>query len=268
MDQRIPELIRPLLQEYLRLLSDGVPNLTEAVYLHGSIALGAFNERLSDIDFITVLHRCPTANEIRCLQAIHQTLTTMYPCWKLDGSYLQWQNLGCLPEAVAPYPYVAEGVFYPQGCRDLNLVTWWVLKHHGIAFLGASPQTLSFNVNWDELVARMHTNLNDYWRSWTRTPTRWVQLLTDYGVQWAVLGVLRLWYTFREHDITSKTAAGRYALTHLPDRWHQLIQEAINLRDTPQERIYRFRIYRAFIAVQFLNDIIERCNQQLNTKSN
>lgn len=268
MDQRIPELIRPFLQDYLRLLSNGVPDLTEAIYLHGSVALGAFNKRLSDIDFVTVLHRYPTTNEIRHLQAIHQTLAKKYPQWRLDGSYLQWHDLGQLPDAVTPYPHVADGVFYLQGYRDLNLVTWWVLKHHGIAVLGSSPQTLPFSINWDELVDRMHTNLNEYWRSWTRTPTQLVQLLTDYGIQWAVLGVLRLWYAFRKHDITSKTDAGRYALTHLPDRWHRLIQEAMNLRDAPHQRLYRFRIYRAYVAVQFLNDIIERCNEQFNVKSN
>jgi Domain of unknown function (DUF4111) len=268
MDQRIPEAIRPLLQDYLQLLSNGLPDLAEAVYLHGSIALGAFNDRLSDIDFITVLHHCPTANEIQHLQAIHQTLTTKYPQWTLDGSYLQGHDLGQLPDAVTPYPYVAEGIVHSQGYRDLNLVTWWVLKHHGIAVLGLSPQTLSFRVSWDELVVRMHGNLNSYWRSWTRTPTRWVQLLTDYGIQWAVLGILRLWYTFRENDITSKTDAGRYALVHLPSCWHPLIQEAINLRDSPQERIYRFRLYRAYIAVQFLNDMIKQCNEQFNMKSN
>lgn len=179
MDQRIPEQIRPFLQNYLRLLVYQIPELTEAVYLHGSIALGAFKERLSDIDFITVLHHRPTANEIQHLQAIHQTLTTRYPRWALDESYLQWHDLGQLPDAVAPCPYVAEGVFYSQGYRDLNLVTWWILKHHEIAVLGPSPQTLPFSVSWDELVDRMHTNLNDYWRSWTRTPTRWMQLLTD-----------------------------------------------------------------------------------------
>lgn len=268
MDQRIPELIRPLLQDYLRFLLHQVPDLTEAVYLHGSIALDAFNEQLSDIDFITVLHRCPTVSEMRNLQAIHQTLREIYPCWMLDGSYVQRHDLGQLSDAIAPCPYVAEGVFHSQGYRDLNLVNWWVLKHHGIAVLGSSPQTLSFSVSWDDLVARMHINLNGYWRSWTRTPTRWVQLLTDYGIQWAVLGVLRLWYTFREHNITSKTGAGTYALEHLPSRWHPLIQEAINLRNAPQWRIYRFPIYRAFIAVQFLNYIINQCNTQFNAKSN
>lgn len=264
MEQPIPELIRPLLQDYLQLLAHQVPDLTEAVYLHGSISLDAFNQRLSDIDFITVLRRRPTANEIAHLKAIHQNLTTTYPRWTLDGSYQQLHDLGRLPNAVAPFPYVAQGVLYPHGYRDFNLVTWWVLKHHGIAILGPSPQALSFSVNWDELVIQMHANLNTYWRSWTHTPTRLVQLLTDYGIQWAVLGVLRLWYTFVEHNITSKTGAGKYALAHLPSRWHPLIQEAINLRDHPEHKIYRSRIYRAFVAVQFLHYIIGLCNESLN----
>ncbi len=91
--------------------------------------------------------------------------------------------------------------------------------------------------------------------------TRLPQLLTNYGIQWAVLGILRLWYTFREHDITSKTDAGRYALTHLPVRWHPLIQEAINLRDAPEQRFYKSRVCRAWDAVQFLRYIIQLCNQ-------
>jgi predicted nucleotidyltransferase len=260
MDQRIPESIRPLLQDYLRLLSDQVPDLVAACYLYGSIALDAFNERLSDIDFLTVLHRRPTSQEVRHLQEIHKRLTTTYPDWPLDGSYLQWDDLGRLPDTVAPYPNVAQGVFHPHGERDLNLVTWWILKHHGVAILGPSPQTLAFTVDWDDLAVRMHDNLNSYWYSWTRSPTRLVQLFTDYGVQWSVLGVLRLWYSFREQDITSKTTAGRYALTHLPSRWHRLIQEAINLRNAPDQRLYACPIHRASQAMQFLHYMLQLCN--------
>jgi hypothetical protein len=59
---------------------------------NGSIALGAFNERMSDIDFITVLGRSPTSSDIAQLQAIHQNLQIAYPRWTLDGSYLQWNE--------------------------------------------------------------------------------------------------------------------------------------------------------------------------------
>lgn len=150
-------------------------------------------------------------------------------------------------------------------------MTWWVLKHHGIALLGPSPQTLSFTVSWDELVARMYENLNSYWLSWTRTPNRLAQLFTDYGIQWAVLGILRLWYAFRENAIcfgssacaiALKTQAGRYALAHLSNRWHLLIQEAINLRDNPEHRLYKCRIHRGYDAVKFLHYMIRLCDEQ------
>jgi Domain of unknown function (DUF4111) len=266
-DAQIPEAIRPLLRDYIQLLTQYVPNLTEACYLHGSISLNAFNERLSDIDFITVLRRSPTSQDINQLQTIHQIIATTYPRWKLDGSYLQWHDFGRLPDAIAPSPYVADGVFHLQGYRGINLITWWVLKHYGIAILGASPQELSFTVSWDELVARMHDNLNSYWRSWTRSPTRLLQLFTNYGIQWSVLGISRLWYTFCEHDIVSKTEAGRYALMHLPQRFHLLIQEAINLRDAPEQRFYKSRIYRAYDAVRFLRHVIRLCDRQVQVNS-
>jgi Domain of unknown function (DUF4111) len=171
--------------------------------------------------------------------------------------------LGRLPDTIAPSPYVADGIFHPQGYRDVNLVTWWLLKHHGIALFGKSPQQLTFTVSWDELVSRMHDNLHSYWRSWIHSPTRLPQLLADYGIQWAVLGVLRLWYAFREGDIVSKTDAGRYALARLPERWHPLIQEAINLRETPDRKFYTSRICRASDAVQFLRYIIRLCDRQV-----
>lgn len=85
-------------------------------------------------------------------------------------------------------------------------------------------------MDWGDLLARMHHNLNTYWVRFTSHPRRMTWLLDDYGVQWAVLGVLRQFYTFRERAIISKTAAGMYGLAHTPQQWHQLIQEAINIR--------------------------------------
>ncbi|MBW4623234.1 MAG: DUF4111 domain-containing protein [Cyanosarcina radialis HA8281-LM2] len=266
MNAKIPEAIYPLLDDYMQLLDRSVPDLAEAFYLHGSIALGAFNERMSDIDFIAVLRRRPTPQDITHLKTSHQILLARYPKWKLDGSYLQWNDLGCLPDAIAPSPYVADGVFHLEGYRDINLVTWWVLKHHGIALLGPSPQTLTFTVSWDELVARLHDNLNTYWQSWTRSPIQLPKLLSDYSVQWAVLGVLRLWYSFCEGDITSKTGAGIYALSHLPERWHPIVREALALREGCGQ-IYTSRIRRAYDAVEFLRYIIRAYNDRLQTNS-
>ena len=52
MHTRVPEIVRPPLEKFLTLMDAELPGFLAAFYLHGSIALGAFNERFGDIDFI------------------------------------------------------------------------------------------------------------------------------------------------------------------------------------------------------------------------
>jgi hypothetical protein len=49
----------------------------------------------------------------------------------------------------------------------------------------------------------------------------------------------------------------------LSNRWHLLIQEAINLRDHPEHRLYACRAHRGYDAVRFLHYIIRLCNEQV-----
>lgn len=227
------------------------------IYLHGSIALGAFNEHASDIDFVTVLHAPATASEIDYLRRIHKEIAAAYPRWGMDGSYLQWSDLGKFEAEIAPYPYYHDGVLHPHGYHEINAVTWWILKNHGIALMDAPP--LAFEVDWDVLIQRMWENLHTYWADWAKNPLRMGQLMTDTGFQWAVLGVLRQYYTFRENDITSKIGAGEYGLRQFSDRWKSLILEAIHLRERKEGRCYSSRVIRALHTVQFLRFIIREC---------
>jgi hypothetical protein len=47
MHPRIPEPIRPTLQNYVSLVNQQVPGLVKACFIEGSIALGEFNEHFS-----------------------------------------------------------------------------------------------------------------------------------------------------------------------------------------------------------------------------
>lgn len=87
----------------------------------------------------------------------------------------------------------------------INHVTWWILKNHGITVIGPQSNLFTITVDWDELIRKMHHNLNTYWASYTVHPRRMAQFFTDYGIQWIVLGVLRQFYTFHEQAITSKS---------------------------------------------------------------
>jgi hypothetical protein len=260
MDNRIPIVICELLNLYLTHLNHEVPGLVTGLYLHGSIALDAFDETQSDIDFLAFLSRRATAADVKSLRSIHQAIASPYPRWLLEGSYLQWGDLGELSENVAPSITHHENKLVEDDVFDINLVTWWVLKHHGIALIGLQPQDLPFEVDWNLLIARMKENLNTYWAAYAVRPRRIAWLLSDYGIEWIVLGVLRQYYTFVADDITSKSGAGTYALEHLPSKWHRLIREALHIRQGESVSLYSSKILRAADGYHFLRYMIHYCN--------
>jgi hypothetical protein len=173
--------------------------------------------------------------------------------------------LGGTVSSVPPHPHIHDGVLHITGYHDISGVTWWILKHHGIALIGPPPDQLHIPpVDWNELIAQMHQNMKSYWLRFTTDPRRMAWLLTDYGIQWSVLGVLRQYYTFRERTITSKVGAGIYALEHTPPQWHGLIHEAIGIRRGRKTSSYASRIVRAVAARAFLQLIITACEETSN----
>ena len=126
--------------------------------------------------------------------------------------------------------------------------------------IGPKPCELAPSVDWNVLVSHMHDNLNSYWVRWTRRPDRILILLSDWGIQWSILGVLRQFYSFRENTITTKIRAGNYALDCVPAHWHRLIREAIRTREGKEKSTYQYRATRALEAINFLNYIIYLCN--------
>lgn len=256
----VPEIIQPLLTEYLRLLDEKLPGFISACYIQGSIALDAFNEQHSDIDLIAFISRGWTTGDLEILKEIHRTINTTYPKWPLEVLYLEWPGQTRPEQVVRPYLQYLDGQLDPITHFDLNEATWWVLKNRGIALRGPEPQDLGFRVDWSALIVAMHHNHNTYWAQFTTNPRRMAYMLTNEGLQWAVLGVLRQLYSFKEQDITSKTGAGLYALQHLPSKWHGLIQEALNIREKDQPSLFKSKTRRANAAVRFLKYVRELSN--------
>lgn len=99
----IPQQVQPLLNDYIGVIEKELPGFMSACYLHGSIALGAFQPSFSDIDFITVISQRSSENDIDRLAAIHQTLKQKYPDLSMSGSYLQGHDVGQSEDAVEPH---------------------------------------------------------------------------------------------------------------------------------------------------------------------
>jgi len=257
---RIPQPVRPILEKYVALSEEKLPGFIHAFYIVGSIALNGFNQRFSDIDFVAVLDRPASQADIQSLRILHKAIEEEFPRSKLSGSYLQITDLGRFENEIQPHPYYQDGMLHEAGYFEINSITWWVLKNHGIAIWSNESEDLSFIVDRGLLVTRMKENLNSYWFGWTKRPGRFLVMLSDWGIQWTVLGVLRQYYTFRENSITTKIGAAEYALTCLPSNWHPLIQEAIDIRESKKRQHYPLRIFRMMEAVKFLKYVIQISN--------
>lgn len=259
MQAALPESVRRLLDAYIRKADEALPGLLTGLYLHGSIALGAFDPQLSDADFIAVLSRPCTDEDLSHLRRIHLALARQFPRPAFEGSYLQPEQLGQRAATTRPAPYHHDGQFHAAGHFEINGVTWWVLKTRGVALRGPQRADLPFNIDWDSVITEMRENMNSYWARWTREPRLLAALLSDGGISWAVLGVLRQYYSFTAGDITSKSGAGEYARARLP-QWERVIQEALNIRARKPGSLYRSKVLRALAAVRFLRYIIRWCN--------
>lgn len=263
---RIPTVLHSLIQDYVGQISAELPGLVTAFYLVGSIALGDF-VRGSDVDFVATLARQVAPDEMTRLEIIHQRIAQQYPAWEMEGGYLQQDALGGLDYADAPFLKYYDGKLAWSTNSTLHAVTWWILKHYGITVYGPPPQMLTYTVDMGHLLREQRENLNSYWSTWTKRPKRLLALFSDQGVQWAVLGVLRQFYTFHEHRITSKTHAGEYALAHVLARWQRIIREAIALRRGLGKHYYRSRLARASDAVRLLRFVMRTCNERFGASS-
>lgn len=259
----LPRTVAIILNEYQYLVEQHAPQLVAGLYLHGSIALGAFSEGFSDIDFIAVLSREAQDEDVRSLELVHRTVEKGHPQCGMDGSYLQWRDLGRPSDGIAPCPCYYDRRVHRSARHDINPVTWWILKHHGMAIIGPAPELLGFRVSWEQVIAYMVTNLNTYWAGWATSPRKLGRLLTDDGIQWAVLGICRPLVALQMGAMVPKLRAGEYALAQLPERWHGLIQEAVNLRSGSRPRHYGSRLARARDAAAFLKYVIAFCNSHV-----
>ncbi|MFS1304060.1 nucleotidyltransferase domain-containing protein [Streptosporangium longisporum] len=233
----LPALAEEVVTAYLRAVDDEAPGLVEGLYLEGSVALGDFRPRTSDIDFVAVTATPPEGAATAALERVHERLLAHRPRPFFDGVYLTWDDLRRGPDITGPRPRCHEGRFHPgtDGTAPAGPVTWRTLAGHGTTLRGPEPAGLDLWHDPRALAVWTDDNLDRYWRRLCDRASRpfglWGQAaLGGYGTVWIVTGVTRLHFTLATGDITSKEGACRHALEAFPPRWHRVVEEALRIR--------------------------------------
>ncbi|MBD3922169.1 DUF4111 domain-containing protein [Paenibacillus sp. PR3] len=266
MSDGLPRPVHEVLRFYLERMNEQQNGLLQGFYLYGSIALGDYYAHCSDIDFVAITEKRLNDSQYAIVISVHKEVEKRFPKSRMGGIYISWDDLGKLHTDIEPFPYYSDGRMKQAGYFELNLVTWYELKHHGIRLIGPAVEELGLTIDSKLFIQNMHINLNTYWMRWIhratskRHPSSLLVWLLGSRMEWGVLGITRLWYTFREHRVTSKVGAGEYALKRVPERWHLILQEAIRIRQGGGVSHYRSRKRRKADAIAYMQYMMQECN--------
>lgn len=264
---RVPHKVKVLLTIYLKKLNKQLPDLLNGFYLYGSISLGAFVEGSSDVDFMAVIQRDLSEADIAILKQIHKEIQSSYPQMSLDGIYITKEDITGLDTEAKTCIYFNDGEI--QGTKELqkNSIDVFQFYNYGVCILGKEPSQYNFSIEWNLLMSRMQDNLNSYWVNWKKRGERFLSvqyfdlLFSVKSIEWGVLGVSRLYYSFNEQGITSKVGAGEYAINNVPERWHKIINEAMRLRLGNPKSYYKSIFARRNDALAYMEYIINESNK-------
>lgn len=199
------------------------------LYVFGSLAVGGFDPRTSDVDCAAAAASDLTPAERGALAAAHRRLfdSGLPLAGRLECSYLPLAALRRHDPSGACYPRVERGS--PDLTSQPHDMDWIINRHclreYGLAAAGPHPKTLIDPVAPSQLRAAARDLLAWWWGQQLEDTRR----VAQPGYQrYAALSVCRILYTLAAGGIASKPAAARWALQTLPARWHALIEDAID----------------------------------------
>ncbi len=228
----LSEAVTAAAAAWLHEVDAALPGFVTAFYVTGSAAMGAFDPRHSDIDFVAVAAHGADPTQRAALEHAHRRAQRRLG-HGLDGMLVTEAAL--LGGSDEPLPALRHGRIVGVGPWRAGSLDAHVLREYGVAVRGQPPAALMPPVGWDSLCAQMAENLNSYWQRWRRDSARlWspkgVGLLWIEQVEWGVLGVSRIAYSLRERAVISKAGAGQYMLRIAPARWQPILREALRPR--------------------------------------
>jgi predicted nucleotidyltransferase len=241
MESSIPVSLQPCIDAYLHALAPWHARFV-GIYLHGSIALGAFEEGESDIDVLVLTRGEWSAEEMKRFATIHAQLVQRQSLCKLmDVAYIPLQER-------APSAIFRDGTFATPARLDATMA--WITKHQGIRLLGQESATLPLDVTWDDVLEAMRFNLDGYWAGKARQA---YLFWFDYWVMTSVATLCRILSAIEEGEIIAKSAALQRWRERFPPRWQLLLDEAWRIRHHPEQpSLYRNRIRRKRETLAFL----------------
>jgi hypothetical protein len=223
------------------------------MYLHGSLAMGGFNVKTSDIDFLVVTDGSLTEETLEAIAEMHRQIADDDPKWapELEGSYIPKEALRRYDPGRAIHPHIARGGPLTLEQHDSDwVIQRYILRERGAVVAGPDPKTLIDEIGPEELRQAVVDLL---W--WWELQIADTALIEQSPYQaYAILTMCRMLYTMVHGEIVTKQVAAEWAMEVLEERWLTLIEEALAWR--PPEQMDRMPD-----TLEFIRFALETCRR-------
>lgn len=221
----VPESVRALLEQIVDSLQLLLGDNLVGIYLHGSLAMGSFNPESSDIDFLIIVG---SKLDVRIKRAIIHSLLELSKSVPKNGLEMSIVLREELTDFKYPTPYelhysnmwkeqyLADKVEYEKKNTDPDLAAHFVItKERGICLFGESIEKVFPKVPSQIYLESIMADARDICNTIYNKPI--------YGV----LNLCRVLAFSKAELITSKAEGGQWALQHIDQRYHTLVQQAL-----------------------------------------
>lgn len=198
-----------------------------AMYIHGSLAVGDFNVKSSDIDFLVVTKNGVSMDVFNSLKKMHLEILAMENKWanKLEGSYIPKQLLNTYEPPKEPRPYVNEGEFCLEHYGYEWILEQYTIREYGIAIEGPDPKNMINPISSADLKKVSLILLKNWWVPMVKDTSR---LKESHYQPYAILTMCRSLYMYDHGAVVSKQVAAKWAINTVDKRWNLLIEKAMS----------------------------------------
>ncbi|MGQ4516953.1 nucleotidyltransferase [Streptomyces sp. DW26H14] len=242
----------PATERLLARFTAALPPYVPALWAHGSLAMGDYQEGRSDLDLIAVLSPGVVLDEARRAELVdsHRALARDEPL--ADLLHCSYLEAGRLADASLGHFTWAHGEPFE---RPVTPVSRRELLEAGRVLRGPAPGTLLPPLRAGELAEFVRRDLREYWYARTAEPELWT---ADIWVALGLLTVARAAVVLREDRLaTKREALSELARMGAPSA---VVEEVRALRyDTvPEPAREPWRTRRGELARAFVRTAIER----------
>jgi hypothetical protein len=216
------------------------------MYLVGSLALGDFDPRDSDLDLLIVTVSALSEATVAALRDLHQRFDHSASAWaaRLDAVYIPQEVLRESSPTAARYPILEwQELLVLEPLESGWPIQRHTLRAYGVVVSGPDPRSLLDPVHPDELRRASAAKVEE-WRARALGDPEWVAgLQVRRQHTYVVLTLCRLLYTLDTGAVASKPAAARWAERTRASRWSELIGRATtgprtNAADVPEDAVH------------------------------